>query len=45
MVSEGLLRSDEADLQEALETRKQSELAKMERDVSGGVERNPAAPR
>ena len=44
-----LLRSDKADLCEVLEIRKQSELAKMEGDVSGwvsgGMEQNPAAPR
>ena len=43
-----LLRSDEADLHEALEM-KQSELAEMEGDVSGwvsgGMEQNPAVPR
>lgn len=48
VVSEELLRSGEADLHEALETRKQSELAEMEGDVSGwvsgGMEQNPAVP-
>lgn len=37
VVSEGTARSDEADLHEALETRKQSELAEMEGDAWMGV--------